>query len=299
MTRSTPDRLRGRILLGARVAIVASLALSTAWVAAAKVDLSAMSFTPEPLVGKVIWNDLVTDDIDAARNFYGSLFGWTFEQGSARGGRAYSLARSGGVYVAGIVEMRSEAQGTEFSRWLPYISVPDVDGAIAKATSAGAKVVAGPLNVRFGRVAAVTDPEGAVFGLIRSNIGDPDDKTTAAAPGRVVWTEMLSNDPDLAAQFYRTVVGYTPNKVPRRGGEYTLLMRGKDDRAGILENPSDKADPVWLTYFGVDDAAATAARAAELGGTIVLPASPELSEGTMAVVTDPTGALLVLQKVGA
>jgi predicted enzyme related to lactoylglutathione lyase len=250
-------------------------------------------------VGKVIWNDLVTDDITAARSFYGELFGWTFEQGSARGGRAYSLARSGGVYVAGIVEMRSESQGTKYSRWLPYISVPDVDGAIAKATPAGAKVVAGPLNVRFGRVAALTDPEGAVFGLIRSNIGDPDDKTTAPAAGRVVWTEMLSNDPDLAARFYQTVVGYTPNKVPRRGGQYTVLMRGKEDRAGILANPSDKADPVWLTYFGVDDPAATAARAKELGGSILLPVSPELREGTMAVITDPTGALLVLRKVGA
>jgi predicted enzyme related to lactoylglutathione lyase len=299
MTRTSRNRRPRRIRLVASVAIVGSLALSAGWVAAAKVDLSAMTFTSEPLVGKVIWNDLVTDDIAAARSFYGSLFGWTFEQGSARGGRAYSLARSGGVYVAGLVEMRSEAQGTEFSRWLPYISVPDVDAAIAKATPAGAKVVAGPLNVRFGRVAALTDPEGAVFGLIRSNIGDPDDKTTAPAPGRVVWTEMLSNDPDLAAGFYKTVVGYTPNKVHRRGGEYTVLMRGKENRAGILKNPSEQADPVWLTYFGVDDPAATAARAEELGGSILLPVSPELREGTMAVVTDPTGALLVLRKVGA
>ena len=281
------------------VTLVVSLALSTAWVAAAKVDLSAMSFTREPLVGKVIWNDLVTDDIDAARSFYGSLFGWTFEKGSSRGGRAYSLAKSGGVYVAGIVEMRTESQGAEFSRWLPYISVPDVDAAIAKATPAGGKVAAGPLNVRFGRVAALTDPEGAVFGLIRTNIGDPDDTTTAPAPGRIVWTEMLSNDPDSAARFYESVVGYSSSKVPRRGGQYTVLSREQKDRAGILENPSDQAVPVWLTYFGVDDPAATAARAAELGGSIVLPVSPELREGTMAVVKDPTGALLVLQKLGA
>ena len=299
MIRSLTYRPRRRIRLVAHVVIVGSLALSGAWVAAAKVDLSGMSFTREPLVGKVIWNDLVTDDIAAARSFYGSLFGWTFEQGAARGGRAYSLARSGNVYVAGIVEMRTESKDTEFSRWLPYISVPDVDAAVAKATPAGAKVVAGPLNVRFGRVAALTDPEGAVFGLIHSDIGDPDDATTSPAPGRVQWTEMLSNDPELAARFYETVVGYTPKVVPRRGGQYTLLTRDQKDRAGILENPSDKADPVWLTYFGVADPAATAARAQELGGTIVLPVSPELREGTMAVVTDPTGALLVLQKVGA
>ena len=37
------------------------------------------------------------------------------------------------------------------------------------------------------------------------------------------------------------------------------------------------------------------ARAEELGGQILVPVSPEVREGTMAVVADPTGALLVLQ----
>ena len=100
MHPSKLKRFRLRIPRRAGLALIGALAVSTAWVAAAKVDLSAMSFTPQPLVGKVIWNDLVTDNLDASRRFYGELFGWTFEQGSARGGRAYTLARSGGVYVA-------------------------------------------------------------------------------------------------------------------------------------------------------------------------------------------------------
>jgi hypothetical protein len=32
---------------------------------------------------------------------------------------------------------------------------------------------------------------------------------------------------------------------------------------------------------------------------VLLPPSPELREGTMAVITDPSGAILVLQKIGA
>ena len=54
--------------------------------------------------------------------------------------------------------------------------------------------------------------------------------------------------------------------------------------------------PVWLTYFGVEDPAAAAASAESLGGRIVLQASPDVREGSMSVVTDPSGAVLVLQR---
>ncbi len=68
-------------------------------------------------------------------------------------------------------------------------------------------------------------------------------------------------------------------------------------RAGILKNPALEWTPVWLTYFGVDDPAAASARAESLGGKILLPVSSQVHEGTMAVVADPSGAILVLQKV--
>jgi predicted enzyme related to lactoylglutathione lyase len=119
---------------------------------------------------------------------------------------------------------------------------------------------------------------------------------TAAAPGRPIWSELLSNDPGAAADFYRSVVGYDVRRVERRGGEYTFLAAAGKDRAGILENPSTEWKPVWLTYFGVEDPAAAAVRAKALGGRIVVEASPEIREGSMAVVADPSGAVLVLQR---
>jgi predicted enzyme related to lactoylglutathione lyase len=183
------------------------------------------------------------------------------------------------------------------SRWLPYASVPDVDAAVSSATGAGGKVAAAARNVNLGRVAAIVDAEGAVLGLARSRIGDPDDKTTAPAASRVVWTELVSNDPAAAARFYQAVIGYEPHTIERRGGQYTLLARAGIDRAGILRNPAEKASPAWLTYFGVTDPAAAASRVEALGGRVILAPSPQLREGTMAVVTDPSGALLVLQKV--
>lgn len=258
-------------------------------------DLSGMSFSEDPLVGKVVWNDLITDDIDAARNFYGALFGWTF-QSSSRPGGEYVLARSGDVYVAGMVPVETPNDGAKISRWLPYVSVQDLDMAVSRAEAEGADIVIPPRQVSLGRVAAMIDPEGAVIGLARSDIGDPDDRTTAARPGRVVWTELLSDDPQAAAAFYGSVVGYDVQRTERRGGTYTMLANRGTERAGILENPAEDWDPVWLTYIGVTDPAAAAARVETLGGQVLLAPSPEVREGALAVVADPSGAILVLQK---
>ena len=112
-----------------------------------------------------------------------------------------------------------------------------------------------------------------------------------------MWSELLANDPGSAASFYQSVFGYQTRTVDRRGGKYTLLTHQGKERAGILKNPAENWDPIWLTYFGVDDPAAAAARVESLGGKVLVPVSPEVREGTMAVVTDPSGAVLVLQKV--
>jgi predicted enzyme related to lactoylglutathione lyase len=255
-----------------------------------------MSFSTEPLLGKVVWNDLITEDLDAARRFYGGLFGWTFET-AKRGDREYALAKLGRVYVAGLVPVAARSDGAKLSRWLPYVSVEDVDAALTRAVASGGNVAVGARDVNLGRVGAITDPEHAVIGLARSRIGDPDEATTRPAAGKVAWHELLANDPQGAARFYHAVFGYDVRTIDRRGGKYTLLARAGRECAGILTNPAAQWDPIWLTYFGVDDPAAAASRAESLGGKVLVPVSLEIREGTMAVVEDPSGAILVLQKV--
>jgi len=267
--------------------------------APSRVEQSGLSFSQEPLPGKVIWSDLVTDDVEAARRFYGDLLGWEFEDTTLSMGRKYVIARSGPMIVAGLVPVAQREGGAEISRWLPYLSVADVDAAVATATAGGATVAVGARDVALGRVAAIIDPEGAVIGLARSRIGDPDDRSTAPAAGRRVWTELLSNDPAASAAFYDAVAGYEVRTILRRGGEYTLLSSGGVDRAGILRNPTDGWSPVWLTSFGVADAVAAAARAEALGGRLLLAPSPEVRDGRMAIVADPSGAIVVLQQVEA
>lgn len=291
------DRAQSVRRLARLTAVV--LALASGCASTPGIDLSAMSFSQAPLLGKVVWNDLITQDLEVARGFYAGLFGWTFEQTTAPGGQPYLLARSGRIYVAGLVGVSSPSRDVVLSRWLPYMSVSDVDRSVARAAAAGATVLVSPRDVTLGRVAVIEDREKAVLGLARSRIGDPDDSTTAPHPGRVVWIELLTNDPAFASQFYQMVLGVTAHTIERHGGPYILLSSGGIDRAGILKNPSDEAAPVWLTYFGVQDPVAAAGRVQALGGKVILPPSPQLRDGTMAVVTDPTGALLALQKVGS
>lgn len=264
---------------------------------ASRPDLTGMSFSSEPLLGKVVWHDLITEDIDTAQKFYTGLFGWTFENSNGARGENYVLARNNNVYVAGMVEVDAAQDGNKYSRWLPYISVADVDMAASSAVAAGGKIAGEAQNVNIGRVAAIVDPQGAVIGLVRSNIGDPDDTTTAAEPGRAVWNELLANDPATAAVFYSSLVGYNTHTIPRRGGEYTVLSNNGAHRSGIFKNPAEEDyTPIWITAFGVVDPAAAAAKAESLGGSIILPVSPQFRDGTTALITDPSGAILVLQQ---
>lgn len=283
-----------------KLPVITALAVMTAALAACTTvtdkDFGSMTFEAEPLLGKIVWHDLITEDLASVRSFYGGLFGWTFEESQGARGQPYLLARAGDVYVAGLVGIAPSTDGERYSRWLPYVSVADVDETIATATASGATIAASARQVGFGRVAAIIDPEGAVIGLARSDYGDPDDRTTSAAPGKPVWTELISNDVAAAGQFYAGLLGYDVRDIDRRGGKFTLLEADGIDRAGILPNPTEEYAPVWLTFFGVKDAAAAAQRAVSLGGEIIIGAAPDFRDGTVAVVTDPAGAVLVLQK---
>ncbi|MBT8059022.1 MAG: VOC family protein [Gammaproteobacteria bacterium] len=253
------------------------------------------SLSEEPLHGKFVWHDLIADDPDAARRFYGGLFGWSFERTTHPNGGDYTLITSRGRFVGGIVELADPANA-DYSRWLGYLSVPDVDAAVERAAADGGRAVAGPLELgNIGRAAAIIDPQGAVVGLLRSSAGDPDD-TSKREVGEIVWNELLTADEVRAADFYSNITGAQARFTPRGGGQYIVLRGQERDRAGIVQRPADDIQPFWLTHFAVSDPAAAADRAEQLGGAVVLAPSPELRGGSLAIVTDPGGAILALHR---
>ena len=154
---------------------------------------------------------------------------------------------------------------------------------------------AGPLDLpNVGRGAVVLDPEGAPVGLLRSKIGDPVD-TPAPALNRFLWTEHLSRNPQASAEFYAALADLQVRKMDFSGQPYWVLVRGRE-RAALLRNPTTVDQPIWLAYVHVADPAASAARAAQLGGRVLLAPRKELRNGSFALIADPTGAVLALQK---
>lgn len=281
--------------LYSRLCSVLAAATLAACTASTPVTDASLSLSGQPLTGKFVWHDLITDDPAAAQSFYSGLFGWTFERADGIGDGNYMLIRSEGRFVGGMVQLDDPADA-DYSRWLPYLSVTDVDQAAAATAAAGGSEVAAPRDIaNIARAAAVTDPEGAVLGLVRSAHGDPDD-SRAPGQGMVVWNELLAANAGQAERFYTNLAGYQATSREHEGQQYIMLKSQGQDRANIMTRPNDQVKPQWIVHFGVADPAASAQKAAALGGTIVLQASPDIREGRLALVTDPTGALLALHQ---
>lgn len=112
--------------------------------------------------------------------------------------------------------------------------------------------------------------------------------------GDFIWYELLTGDPDAAAEFYGSVVGWKARDAGM-GGEipYTLLSANGTDVGGLVKLPAAAAAsgmrPVWLGYVGVDDVDAAAKRIKQAGGAIHVPPSNIPGVGRFAMVADPHG----------
>jgi len=292
--RATPPAQPSR-RLWCTTALAATLGLATGCTSVPSTSpFKDMELSRTPLLGKFVWRDLVTENPDAVKPFYAALFGWEFVESRALGA-PYTLIKSGGLFIGGISRTRRPQPDQPVSQWLSFMSVADVDRAVERTRAAGGSLVAGPLDLTaVGRGAVVLDPDGAPLGLLRSRIGDPVD---AAEPAlhRFMWTEHLSRDPQAIAAFYASLAGFEVRKVELGDRPYWVLVQGRE-RAGLLRNPIAVDRPIWLPYVRVADPAAAAARAAQLGGRVLLAPRGNVRNGTMALVADPTGAMLALQK---
>lgn len=255
------------------------------------------ALTDAPKYGKFVWHDLLTDDLEAARAFYGPLLGWSFEAAQRPAGGPYTVIRSAqGQVVGGMLEVEDPGDGADYSRWLGYYAVPDVDAAADTFAGAGGQVLIEPRDLAMvARAAVVRDPDGAVVGLVTSRIGYPIDQLRLDE-GDVAWNELVTVDPEGSAALYAGLTASTVREEARGDFTYRMLRNEGRERAGVMARPDEDIEPFWLTYFAVGDPAAAAARATELGGEVLLAPTPEVRNGTIALVTDPNGAILGLRQ---
>jgi predicted enzyme related to lactoylglutathione lyase len=234
----------------------------------------------------------MTKDVGRAKQFYGDLLGWRFED-TKRGDRPYVVARAGATPVAGIVDVSAMADAG--AQWLSYMAVADVDQTIALVKSSGGMVLVEARNLPLARAAVITDPEGAPLGLaqLRRDVPDP----AQASPNEFFWQEYLANDTDKALAFYKRLAGYESAILESRLGVDYHVLRTTRGRAGLFRlPPAGDVKPNWLPYVLVNDPAALAGRVTSLGGSILVPAAAERRNGSLVVIADPGGAALALQK---
>jgi uncharacterized protein len=295
----TPDTTVRSILHNGRRQVLRSLFATIAIVATgcttpAIAPPKGMAISKTPLIGKFVWRDLHTDDPAAVKPFYAGLFGWEYVESTAMG-RPYTLVKSGGQYIGGIVKAERQVPGQSNSQWLSYLSVPDVDRAAERTRAAGGSVLLAPFDLpKVGRGAVVIDPQGAPLGLLRASFGDPAD-TPEPLLHRFLWTEELARDPLAAARFYADLVGFEVLIQDQGDKPFRVLKLGRE-RAGIMRMPIAGMQPTWLVSVMVADPAASALRAQQLGGRVLVTPRLDVRNGSVALVTDPSGAVLALQK---
>ena len=118
-------------------------------------------FTP----GKFSWCELLTNDVAAAKQFYGQLFGWSLEDRPMEG-MTYTVASVAGAPVGGIM---AQPPGREAMppQWGCYVTVEDVDATARQAEALGGRVLLPPMDIPgVGRFCVLQDPQGAVISAI-------------------------------------------------------------------------------------------------------------------------------------
>jgi predicted enzyme related to lactoylglutathione lyase len=269
--------------------------------------------------GVPCWVDSTQPDPEAAAAFYGGLFGWDLEDAMPPGAPGnYFIARLRGGDVAAISSLPAGAPPAAV--WNTYVWVDSADDAAAKVLDAGGRVVTEPFDVMdSGRMAVGTDTEGAAFCIWQAK--GHRGAQIVNEPGSVNFNTLNTRDAAAAQSFYGSVFGWetldlggdvrmwrlrgygdfleqSDPGLRERMAETAAAPEGFEDVVAAL-NPipeSQAAVPVhWSVTFAVDDADATAERAAELGGRVDVPPF-DAPWVRMTVITDPQGATFTASK---
>ena len=137
-------------------------------------EASEMAGYAGPGHGEFRWTEIASSDSAKAKEFYSTVFGWTFKDSDATdGGFAYHEFSTGGDYPAGGLyqitpEMCTPGEPLPTPHLMTYIAVDDVDENTKRAVELGGTVIKQPDDIpNTGRFAIITDPTGAMFSIFK------------------------------------------------------------------------------------------------------------------------------------
>ncbi|MGH9289750.1 MAG: VOC family protein [Acidimicrobiales bacterium] len=268
--------------------------------------------------GVPCWLDTSQPDPEAAVDFYRGLFGWEFEDVMPPGSEGkYFIARLRGGDVAAVGSIPEAAPAV--AMWNTYVWVESADDTASKVRDAGGGVLMEPFDVMgAGRMAVFTDPEGAAFCVWEAK--EHRGARVVNEPGSLNFNGLNTRDVEGAKSFYGSVFGWTTLALDGGAEMWTLPGYGdylerdnpdlrkqmaeadapqgfEDVVASIDPIPDDQPDTPahWSVTFAVDDADATAAKATELGGKVIVPPL-DAPWVRMTIINDPQGATFIASK---
>jgi predicted enzyme related to lactoylglutathione lyase len=244
--------------------------------------------------GVPCWVETLQPDIDSAKAFYGSVFGWEYAGPGEMPGDPpgqYFVARLRGRDVAGVGSLPPDTP----IAWNTCVSVASAERACEEAERAGGSVLVSPFDAPpAGRAAVITDPSGAVL-----EVWEPGERHGAGLvnePSAWAMSALRTREADAAAAFYSSVFGWETEpfaggislfRLPGYVGGEPLQPVPRDVVAALV--PTDEPQAHWAVNFWVDDADAAAARATQAGGSVL--ARPSDAGGLpQTVLADPAGA---------
>lgn len=245
--------------------------------------------------GSFCWFELASTDQDAAKRFYGSLFGWTYSDNPMGPSQVYTMFNLDGRNAAACYTLDAEmrARGVP-PHWMLYVSVTDADQTAAKVAPAGGDVMNGPFDVMdFGRMAVIKDPAGAVISIWQPKT-HPGTGITGV-PGTVGWADLMTPDQTGAMKFYKALFGWQEDPS-QDGSGYVHIKNGDTFIGGIppAEHRNPNAPPHWLIYFQVENCDTSTAKATENGARVCMPPTTMEGVGRWSIVADPQGAVFAL-----
>jgi predicted enzyme related to lactoylglutathione lyase len=243
--------------------------------------------------GSFCWIELGTTDQNAAKQFYGTLFGWKPNDFPMGPGEVYTMFQIDGRNAGAAFGLNAQMlqQGVP-PHWMPYVCVTSADETAAKASQSGGTVMAGPFDVmNFGRMAVIKDPAGAVLSIWEPKT-HPGTGITGV-PGTMCWADLSTPDAAGASEFYKNLFGWG---LMAGDNGYLHIKNGEDFIGGIppAAHRNANAPPHWLTYFTVDDCDSSTDKAKASGANVYVGPMTIEKVGRMTVLADPQGAVFAL-----
>ncbi len=243
--------------------------------------------------GTPIWYEYLAQDADRAEAFYTEVVGWQIKSSGLPGMDYRILSSPRGDAVGGLMTLPQEAPMPP--GWLCYFGVDDVDTTVSAVQAAGGQLHMPPTTLDgVGRMAMVSDPQGAPFYVMRGTSEAPSTSFQGpadASPGHVVWNELIACDQDAAMRFYGPLFGWRHEGAMPMGplGDYKFLHAGPVGLGATMNVPPGEVLG-WRFYVLVPEVDDAIRRLTSAGGR-VLGGPDQIPGGDFAVVAeDPFGA---------